>query len=308
MTECERIIKEGLLPASFFKEEVRCGFLVTQERKKVWAVLLDLMVLFDSICKKHQLKYSLYSGTMLGAVRHHGFIPWDDDVDITMPREDYEKLLQLESEFNGRYFLQTSLTDSECGFAFAKIRNSNTTAISKKFAYQKFNQGIHIDVIPLDKWEIEGGEERYYELRKLILINSTAMRKDNPHLEEEDLQRLEEWHKNNYVVKDIYLKIQSLAKHSYDSKTDFVSCALCTGPKYEKKILYSSDFNDFLMMDFEGFVFPVAKGYDRILKIQYGNYMELPKVEDRGKKHDGSVFDADTPYKDFLKREWNINV
>lgn len=308
MTECERIIKQGILPASFFKEEVKCDFLVTKERKKVWAVLLDIMLLFDSVCKKHGLSYSLYSGTMLGAVRHSGFIPWDDDVDITMPREDYEKLLQLNSEFGDQYFLQTPLTDPESGFAFLKIRNSNTTAVSRKFMYQNFNQGIHIDVIPLDKWEIEGGEARYYELRNLILINSTAMRKDNPNLDKEDLLRLDEWRRKKYDTKDIYLQIQSLAKKSYYSNSEFVSCALCAGPRYEKKILYACDFEDVVLMSFEGYDFPVAKGYDRILKIQYGDYMSLPSIEERGKKHDGSVFDADTPYKEFLKREWNINV
>ena len=303
MTECERIIQQGLLPESFFEEEERCGFLVTEKRKKVWAVLLDLLLKFDEVCKKHGLVYSLYSGTMLGAVRHHGFIPWDDDVDITMPRDDYEKLLQLNSEFNGQYFLQTPLTDPASGFAFAKIRNSNTTALSKKFAYQRFNHGIYIDIIPLDKWSLEGGEERYYELRRLILINSTFMRKDNPLLDEEDLSRLHDWKKYNYCAKDIYLKIQELAKSSQCIHSDYVSCALCAGPRYERKVLCAEDFESVVMMDFEVFRFPVAKGYDRILKTQYGNYLSLPPIEDRGLKHQGAFFEPDIPFECYLYKQ-----
>ncbi len=91
MTECERIIEQGILPKSFFEQEERCDFLVTEKRKKIWAVLLDLLIKFDFVCKKYSLTYFLADGTLLGAARHQGFIPWDDDIDVSMPREDYEK-------------------------------------------------------------------------------------------------------------------------------------------------------------------------------------------------------------------------
>lgn len=95
MTECERIIKEGILPASFFEEETICDFLVTKERKKIWAVLLDMLIQVDRICRKHNLKYFMAFGSLLGVVRHNGFIPWDDDIDICMPRDDYEKFIVI---------------------------------------------------------------------------------------------------------------------------------------------------------------------------------------------------------------------
>ena len=85
MTECERIINDGILPESFFKEESLCDFPVTKERKKIWAVNVDLLCRFDSVCRKHHLRYSVAFGSLLGIVRHHGFIPWDDDIIIRLP-------------------------------------------------------------------------------------------------------------------------------------------------------------------------------------------------------------------------------
>ena len=94
MTEIERILKKGVIKEDFLKEEIRNEFLVTTERKKIWVVLLDLMMVFDDVCKKHNLTYFLEAGSLLGAIRHKGFIPWDDDVDVLMPRKDYQKFLR----------------------------------------------------------------------------------------------------------------------------------------------------------------------------------------------------------------------
>ena len=158
MTECERIIKQGVLPESFFDEELKCGFLISKERKKIWAVLLDLLIKFDSVCKKHNLSYCFTDGSLLGAVRHKGFIPWDDDLDVSMPRADYEKLQSLDYEFDNPYFLQTPYTDKGCFYSFVKIRNKNTTGLSKAFMYQGFNDGLFLDVFKSQLYDFRSGK------------------------------------------------------------------------------------------------------------------------------------------------------
>ena len=101
------------LHEKFYEEEVRCGYLVTQKMKKVWAVGLNLLEQFDKICQAHGLRYYACYGTLLGAVRHQGFIPWDDDIDVAMFRDDYERLkLIAQEEISYPYFLQNSYNDS----------------------------------------------------------------------------------------------------------------------------------------------------------------------------------------------------
>ncbi len=105
MKEIERLIKKGVITEDYLKEEVICDFLVDVNRKKMWAIMLDMLSEFISICKKHGLTYYMFYGSLLGAVRHKGFIPWDDDVDVAMPRKDYEKFLTLGHEFLEPLFL-----------------------------------------------------------------------------------------------------------------------------------------------------------------------------------------------------------
>lgn len=101
---------------AFFREEVRSGFLVTEKRKKVWAIELEILDLFDKVCRKYGLKWYAYYGTLLGAVRHQGFIPWDDDIDVVMFRDDYEKLkLVAPQRSQNHIFFKTGIQMRECG-------------------------------------------------------------------------------------------------------------------------------------------------------------------------------------------------
>ena len=105
---------------------------------------------FIRICDKHHLQYYLFGGTLLGAVRHHGFIPWDDDLDVCMPRPDFEKLLQLRHEFLAPYFLQDYHSNPSYTYLFAKLRDSSTTFKETVFNMHNFNHGIYMDIFPLD--------------------------------------------------------------------------------------------------------------------------------------------------------------
>ena len=139
MTEIERILEKGVVTEDFLKEEIRNDFLVTTERKKLWAVILDLFLEFKRVCDKYGLKYYPCFGFLLGAVRHKGYIPWDDDLDVCMPRDDYERFLELRNEFSHPYFFQIPETDPGYFYGMAKIRNSNTTAMNQMFKYHVWN-------------------------------------------------------------------------------------------------------------------------------------------------------------------------
>lgn len=301
MTECERIIQQGVLPESFFREEERCGFLVTEKRKKIWAIELDIYLKFAEVCNKYNLKFWGDGGTLLGAVRHNGFIPWDDDMDVIMPRKDYNVLMEVgEREFSAPYFFQTPYTDSNYGYSFAKLRNTNTTCMPKVFAKAGFNHGIHIDIIPLDNISIVDGELNYKRIRELNYDNSTYMRMNNPCLSEKDKERIRNF--SGRIPKDTYEEIHKIASLHEKESTEYVGTMVITVLDFSRKLLSAKAFKKTKYRKFEGYDIPIPIGYDCVLNTEFGNYMELPSIEERGNWHTGVYFDADHAYMDYLNQ------
>jgi lipopolysaccharide cholinephosphotransferase len=165
------------VPDSFYVEEEISGYYVSRKMKEVWAVELDLLSEFQRVCKKHNLTYFADAGTLIGAIRHKGFIPWDDDIDVIMMREDYEKLCQVaETEFKHPYFFQTEYTDPTSNRGHAQLRNSNTTGIlQSEYGKKFFNQGIFIDIFPYDA--VTEDKTRLKVQKRHININKKLSRK-----------------------------------------------------------------------------------------------------------------------------------
>lgn len=300
MTEVERIISEGIIPADFLKPEVRCNFLVDADRKKLWAISLDMLIKFDTICKKHKLKYYMIGGSLLGAVRHHGIIPWDDDIDVAMMREDYDRFSQIASEeLSEPYFWQTPDTDKGFLYSCNKIRNSNTSAIVETFRFAGFNQGIWLSIFPLDNWPLEGDEERYKALMKLNQENSAHMRRSNPHPTEVDLKRLAQFPYRD--PKEVVNEIHTIITKYNEQPCEYIKGAATTIFSYPKGIYKKADFASIVLFDFEGLLeVPVPTGYDSILTSAYGDYMSFPPIEERGVYHGGTIFDTDKPYYEYI--------
>lgn len=296
MTEVERIISKGIVPKDFLKEETRCDFFVDEKRKKIWAVGLDLLIEFDRVCKKHGLKYFLIGGSQLGAVRHNGFIPWDDDIDVGMLRCDYEKFFTLADEFEKPYFLQTPYTDKGYYFSFAKLRNSNTSCISKAFRYESFNQGIAVDIFPFDNCILEGVQDRFNRIHKLNLDNSNYMRKSLVNPSEEDKRRIESHSGRNPL--EVCEEIQKIARQYENDDTEYVNLAVCTIYPYDRLLYKKSVFKEIVYHEFENMKFPILKNYDEYLKISFGDYMKFPPVEKRGVWHESVVFDPERSYRE----------
>lgn len=298
MTEIERIIKEGILPKAFFHPETICDFYVNEKRKKIWAVELDILLEFDKFCKKHDLKYFLMFGSLLGAVRHNGFIPWDDDTDVCMPRSDYNRFLNLKDEFKYPFFVQTPYTDKDYLFTYTKIRNSQTTAIITNFIGQRMNWGMMLDVFPLDYIELEGSRDRYNRVAELATDISNYMRVSNPNPSESDKVRIAKYTGRNPL--ETYEEIHKIANQFNYKKTSYVSVASLTLYSYERSIFYAEDFEDSILHDFHGFKLPIPIGYDRVLNTIYPNYMTLPPVDQRGAWHNNLIFDPETPFKEYF--------
>lgn len=297
------------LPNGFLDAEIRNGYLVTIEMKKVWAVELDLLCEFQRVADKYGLKYIANGGTMLGAIRHGGFIPWDDDIDLMMMRDEYDKLCEIASkEFHHPYFFQTEYSDPGSLRCHAQLRNSETTAIlnNEKAGHFHFNQGIFIDIFPLDA--VPDNEELFNTTSK------TAMRYFNymnhfasvsVHYRAEKIcwkQLLKVFLHTignpvfSYLAHHYFKKYEGICKRFNGKRTQKISI-YCWGYKYEKLHRSRADHEETIMMPFEFIEVPVCKNYDHALMEVFGDWH---KFVIGGSIHGNCLFDTEKPYTDYI--------
>lgn len=306
------------LPENFLDEEVRCEHTITREMKAVWAVELDLLAEFDRVCKKYNIKYCADGGTLLGAVRHKGFIPWDNDIDLAMLRSEYEKLCAIApKEFKEPYFFQTNETDPGTARGHAQLRNSQTTGmlVSEMKMGCKFNQGIFMDIFPFDAVpeDREELEQFYNELclkkKKLrsVLWNYQyfypLMRKNADGKIDwgEECRRLLR-HAQYKITKpdyESYYKDFDIECQKYNSIDNLPMVAdFCMLIGMDRIQRYREDFEDLIEIDFEFLKIPAFRQYDRNLRRLYGeNYMIPLKVEN---EHGEVILDTEKSYTEYL--------
>ena len=302
MTESERILKSGIIDSSFLEQQTRDGYLITEKMKKVWAVELDLLHELDRVCREEGLTYWVAYGTLLGAVRHGGFIPWDDDIDIWMPRKDYEKLIQLGKNcFCDPYFLQTTLNDNDYYCSLARLRNSNTTGffISKN---NRCNNGIYMDIFPLD--EIEKSKALQFlksvKIRFLNFFAQTYTYNSDKSKIEKLLQQLLKV--TGFSNSKAYYRVNYLAQHCISKNPEMIGEVVYSYFPFYIDHFNREDFNQTVLLDFESLKVPAPIGYKRVLENRYGDYMLLPPEESRGKWH-SFMFEPDLPYSQVIKLE-----
>lgn len=305
MTECERIKTSGFLLENFFSPEYSCDFFVDENRKKIWAIELELYLVLKKVCDKYNLQLFTDGGTTLGAIRHKGFIPWDDDFDVCLLRSDYEKLKNLSDEFPDPFFLQNADTDPEYGFSFMKLCNSNTAYDVRPFTHACFNKGIHIDIFPIDKVTKEDYLPRRQQIAELIQMNSAYMRKDLPEKTERDKILIEKYLDSTKKPVDVWHQIEVIATQDEDKDTPYLSLLVSTQYAPEKKIWPRKVFDRVAEKEFETIKVNVPSGYDEQLRIYFGNYMQYPPVEERGKWHE-ATFLPDTPYKQYYHERYGL--
>lgn len=285
--------------SEFFKEEIRSDFLVTEKQKKIWAVELNLLEEFDRVCKKHNLTWFVDYGTLLGTIRHQGFIPWDDDIDVSMLRDDYMTLLAVApDEFEEPYFFQNTYTDSLVT-AFSKLRDSRTTAIEFP-DIKNMNQGIFIDIFPLDDAAPPHNStstilEIQRELWCTIVwpddVFQMLSRPNPPFLLESDLliELL------NYDVHRRMLEFETFNSNHFgkSENINFITDEIFNLSPSKNRELYK----EIIYLPFENINVPAPKEYEKILSIQYGDWH---KHVQNGSSHEDIQLDPDTPYTKYL--------
>lgn len=290
------------------KEEIKCDFLITEKRKKIWKIELELLSKLIEVCEKYHLKYFLIGGSMIGAVRHQGFIPWDDDIDVALFRKDYEKLLEVApKEFPKDMFFQTPYTDSLFR-GHAQLRKENTTAILKNDIKYSYHQGIFIDIFPYDEYP-KGKIKKYIQQKRLNILSRIM---SNYYVPEHSTILGEIMYKccskpliKLFGIKKIYKHYEKICAKYNGKGTTFSNLSFIYGP--EKYMSTKEEMSKFITVPFENLQVVIPESYDILLKRAYGNYMVCEKVSST---HGDVFFSSEKSYKEFIKeyKEGKINL
>lgn len=265
-------------------------YMTKADLRRLQMVQLDIMEEFDRICRKHNLVYQLYSGTLLGAVRHKGFIPWDDDLDVCMIRDDYNRFLDIvEKELGASYFMQTTHTDPDYVHAFGRLQRRNTVLVQDSWEHTKMSQMIFIDIFPLDDMNPDTfkGKVHYhltYQFKRLKRMKRLNFKTLGNSL------------RTRFKGAIQYpFQIPSM-KWYYDTETkiymmlngkESVVTQLVDGneKRYLPYRMNKKEFYNVKEYEYEGKTFLGPVDYDTPLTSIFGDYMSLPKEEDRVPHH-----------------------
>lgn len=250
-------------------------------------VELKIFKRFKQIVQQYEIPYIAMGGTLLGAVRHHGFIPWDDDMDVGMLRDDYEKFLQIcSAEFqNDSYFLQTPWTDENYALSYAKILDRNTY-IEEKNNVNNARKGVFLDIFPLDKIPASPSRQRH-QIIQMHRLDSRIYLKLRYNVIDNPIRRLQSSLSTEQLLAASQFKKQcQQVMTQFNSKlalTDFKN--LASQYAYDKEIISQDQLENTMALPFEDTRITVPKDFDTILTNIYGNYLQLPPVNQRNDKH-----------------------
>ncbi len=263
-----------------------------KNKEGIRKIQLEILLEVDRICKKHHIPYQLFAGTLLGAVRHKGFIPWDDDLDICMLRKDYERFIEVcKQELETKFFLQTCYTEKDWYSQFAKVRRNNSSFVQYIYLELDIHYGIFIDIFPLDNVKpntVRGTIQRW------------ATGKFYKYCKTRTKYRLMRARRRiryynyffHYALKPLpkkvmrYLHKKTLTMFN-GKETEYVTHLTNTSSLefYSKHLIKREDFYDMIEGEFEGYKVPIPRSYDKVLTQLYGDYMELPPKSRRIPHH-----------------------
>ena len=274
------------------------------------AKLLEILKAFIAVCDKHNLRWQMCAGSVLGAVRHKGFIPWDDDVDVMMPREDYNKFIKLQKEFEGTpYFIQTWRSDPHYTYNYAKLRDSSTTFIENFYVNHRINHGLWVDIFPIDGMSKEVKDRKKLG-KKLIYPWYNSYMVYLPSL-------LRKFRKETFL-KDLGLNTVGclfwlfnpfhVRQRIVDKYVSHLSLdeAKMAGTFFEFNIkiaaMNTAIFLDSIDVDFEDIKVKIPKLYDEYLTNMYGDYMTPPPLDKQVGGHHDKGTSLTEGYESYMRR------
>lgn len=263
--------------------------------RKLQKEQMNILAELDRVCQKLNLTYCMAFGTALGAVRHKGFIPWDDDIDVYMPIEDLEKLQENADEFGTGFFLQFAGSDPEYGLMISRLRNSNTTLIEGTEVDRDINHGIFVDIYPLFNSPKDG-----WGAKKLVIAsmmyrlmrygvspqNRGAVMKAGSFV----LLKVVPKKLRQKLIERTYKKMKSSPRTGYYSSLYGDEQNI----RYKEETMFPVK-----MVPFEDIQVPVEADADTYLTQTFGDYMQLPPEEKRVFHHEYVCIDFDKPYTDY---------
>ena len=272
----------------------------SQSVKQVQQKILEVMKYIDELCRENGIVYYIMGGTALGAVRHGGFIPWDDDLDIFMTPSEYKKFKKVfESECSSLFVLQEWRTTPEY-LEYAKVRMNGTTFIEEVYKDRKdMHHGIYVDIMILHKVPENTFIQKlvYYE-SKFVTLYALSQRNWKPKTKGQAL-----------VLKSLkFMPCKLMAKCFYrriykydDMKTNFKYCYWITPAKFKNGLFESSFFFDPVDIPFEDTKLLGSEKIKEYLEYRYGDFMKLPSKEAQKAAVHAMVFDVNRDYKEYIK-------
>ncbi len=260
---------------------------------KLRAVEIDILNKVVAVCEKHNLKYYLAYGTLIGAIRHKGFIPWDDDIDIWMFREDYDKFAEIaQKDLGDKYFYQDRNTDKEYPYHFAKVKANGTELIQSSTRNLKIHNGIYIDIFPLDKAPSEEHLDEYIKQIRELKSKSEWIYgyKERGRFKALCYKML----RKSFYYKSIHNKIEKTMKKFNNTSREYYRYNF----GYNKLYITKADFGDGILVDFENTKYIVPSNYDKPLTQVYGDYMKLPPEDKQVSNHDNLNVDFGEYFKE----------
>ena len=269
----------------------------------IWQVELEILDEFDRVCRENGLRYSLAYGTLLGAVRHGGFIPWDDDIDVMMPREDYDRLREIwNAKADKRFLLEDETMFDDYVNNFAKIRKDHTTFLQfDSERTRKYHTGFFIDIFPGDRVAPAGLQRKiqFAAFALNILYNRSCTRGKN------GLRGFAERVLLKAVPKRFHSPVSlAFGRFSRRWNADLHAQIVFPNDPTALRRYYPLDlFEGLIRVPFQGKEYCVFRDYDAVLKLRYGDYMQLPPVEERVWRHHPIIVDFEKNYDELVGSE-----